>query len=87
MYKVELTGKEVREIGANRYSKTVWKRSVITFIVGLLAVLIGAYYWDYALGKIWMILAGTVWVAYTLYQSRQAGRVGLKFLEDIKSKG
>jgi len=87
MHKVELTDREIKEVGTNRHNQTVRKRSVITFIVGLLAVVIGAYYWEFMLGKIWMITAGTVWVGYTLYQARQAGKAGLKFLENIKSKG
>ena len=84
MYKVELTEKEIRGIGVNRYFKNARKRVLITFIVGLVAVMIGAYFWGYAIGKVWMILACAVWVASTLYQNKQAGRAGLKFLEEIK---
>lgn len=84
MYKAELTEKEIREVGANRHAKTISKRVVITFIVGLMAVLIGAYYWDYTLGKMWMIFAGIVWVMFAFHHSRQSGRAGLKFLEEIK---
>lgn len=87
MYKVELTEKEIRGIGADRYSKTVRKRAVITFIAGVLALVVGAYYWDVIAGKVWMLTAGTVWVGYTLYLARQAGKAGLKFLEAIKNKG
>lgn len=85
MYKVELTEKEIREIGVNRHVKTVRKRLLMTFILGLFAVLVGAYYWDFIVGKVWMVSAGTAWVVFTLLQSRKAGRAGLKFLEDIKN--
>lgn len=85
MYKVELIEKEIREIGANRHAKTAWKRVMITFVVGLIAVFVGAYYWDYTLGKIWMIFAGIVWVMFAFHNSRQSGRAGRKFLEDIKN--
>ncbi len=85
MYKVELTEKEVREVGAERYVKTIWKRKVITFIIGLCAVALGAYFWEFPLGKGAMILSGIIWVAYTLYLSRKEGKAGAKFLEDIKN--
>lgn len=85
MYKVELTEKEVRGIGADRHAKTAWKGTLITFILGLVAVCIGAYYWEFMLGKVWMILAGMIWVACAFYQSRRSGKAGLKFLEEIKN--
>lgn len=85
MYKVDLTEEEIRGVGVNRYIKTVGRWKLVTFIVGFFAVLVGALYWDYALGKTWMILAGAAWVAYTLYQARKEGKAGLKFLEDIKN--
>ncbi len=85
MYKVELTEREVREVGGGRYAKTVRKKTIITFITGICAVAVGAYFWDFSLGKVAMILSGIVWVAYTFYESRKEGKAGKQFLEDIKN--
>ena len=85
MYKVDLTEREVREVGTERYAKTVWKRKVITFITGLCGVAAGTYFWELPLGKVAMILLGIIWVTYTLYLSRKEGKAGKQFLEDIKN--
>jgi len=87
LYKVELTEKEVREVGVERYIKTVWKRKVITFIVGFASLIPGAIYWEqYLIAKIWLVVAGIVWLGVTLYQVRKEGKAGKQFLEDIKAK-
>ena len=85
MYKVELTEREVREVGTERYAKTVRIRGIIIFMVGLCGVAVGAYFWELPLGKVGMILSGIIWVTYTLYLSRKEGKAGKQFLEDIKN--
>lgn len=87
MYKVELTEEEIRGVGAERYGKNVWKRKVITFIVGFACLVLGAIFWEQDLiAKVWLIVAGIGWLGITLYQARQDGKAGKQFLEDIKTK-
>jgi len=87
MYKVELTEEEIRGVGAERYGKTVWKRTIITFVVGLVALIVGAIFWEESLtAKVWLIVAGLVWLGVIFYQGRKQGKAGKQFLEDIKTK-
>ena len=87
MYKVELTEKEIREVGAGRYIKTVWKRKLITFVVGFALLIPGAIYWEQSLiAKFGFVVTALVWLGVSLYQVRQDGKAGKQFLEDSKTK-
>lgn len=84
-YKAELTEKEVREIGAARYGRTVWKRTLISFVTGLIVLMVFAYFWGYWWGKASMIIIGTSWVALAYYHSRQEKKAADKYLEEVKN--
>lgn len=84
MYRVEMTEREVRELGVSRQAQKYWKRKVATFVVGLLACCVGAWLWELVIGKVLLFGCGTLWVAYTFYQSRKDSRAGDNFLAQVK---
>ena len=85
MYKVELTEKEIKELGIGRHIAPRWKRRIITFGVGILVLAIGAYNYDLIIGKVLMFGGGTIWIAYLFLEARREGREGVKFFEKVKN--
>ena len=85
MYKIELTEKEIKQIGVNRYITPRWKRRIISFAVGLGVLVIGAYNYDLTIGKVLMFGGGTIWIAYLFLEAKKEGREGVKFFEKVKN--
>ncbi len=85
MYKVELTEKEIKELGIGRHIAPRWKRRVLSFVVGILILAIGAYNYDLTIGKVLIFGGGTIWIIYLFLQAKKEGREGVKFFDKVKN--
>ncbi len=85
MYKVELTEKEIKELGIGRHIAPRWKRRVITLVVGILVLTVGAFNYDLMIGKVLMFGGGTIWIIYLFLEAKKEGREGVKFFEKVKN--
>lgn len=86
MLKVNLTEREIRGIGIDRYVKLRWKLKVLGFVVGLTAMIVCAVLWEASMAaRVLMFICGGLWLAHTIYQGRQEGKAGAKFLEEVKN--
>lgn len=85
MFKVELTEKEVKNIGEQRYLRNHWSKKVIVFFLGLIVCGFGAALYELLVGKLLLFGGGIVWlcVSYLLYQKDI--KAGEKFLEEVKN--
>ena len=84
--KVELTEKEIKELGSSRYARTIWKTKLGTFILGLGSLLLGlSYYEESIYAKIYVCVASIVWLGIFLYWWKKENKAGATFLKDIKN--